>query len=56
MIEADTLIAHGTIITINAARHVLIDGAIALKADRVVARGKAAEAIVGCSGLSSITR
>jgi hypothetical protein len=44
------------IVTMNAARHVLVDGAIALKADRIVALGKAAEVIVGCSGLPSITR
>ena len=43
MIEADTLIVHSTIVTMNAARSVILDGAIALEADRIVAVGKTAE-------------
>jgi 5-methylthioadenosine/S-adenosylhomocysteine deaminase len=43
MIAADTLIAHTMVVTMNAARHVILDGAIALKADRIVAVGKTAE-------------
>jgi 5-methylthioadenosine/S-adenosylhomocysteine deaminase len=43
MISADTLIVHTMIVTMNAARHVILDGAIAWKADRIVAVGKTAE-------------
>ena len=43
MIAADTLIVHAMIVTMNAARHVILDGAIAFKADRIVALGKTTE-------------
>ncbi len=43
MIEADTLITHTTIVSMNAARHVLLDGAIAFRADRIVGLGKTAD-------------
>src|SRR5260370_12868753 len=43
MIEADTLITHTTIVSMNAARHVLLDGAIALRADRIVGLCKTAD-------------
>jgi 5-methylthioadenosine/S-adenosylhomocysteine deaminase len=43
MIAADTLIVHTMIVTMNAERHVILDGAIAWKADRIVAIGKTAE-------------
>jgi cytosine/adenosine deaminase-related metal-dependent hydrolase len=43
MIAADTLIVHTRIVTMNAARHVILDGAIAWRADRIVALGKTAD-------------
>jgi 5-methylthioadenosine/S-adenosylhomocysteine deaminase len=39
-IEADLLIAGATLITMNAERHVIEDGALAIRADRIVAVGK----------------
>lgn len=42
-IAADLLISGATIITMNAGRHVLNDGAIAIKADKIVAIGKREE-------------
>ncbi|HEY2032181.1 MAG TPA: amidohydrolase family protein [Rhizomicrobium sp.] len=42
-IDADILISGATIITLNADRHVLRDGAVAIKADRIVAIGKREE-------------
>lgn len=43
MIAADTLIMHTMVVTMNTARHIILDGAIVLKADRIVAVGKTAE-------------
>jgi cytosine/adenosine deaminase-related metal-dependent hydrolase len=43
MIAADTLIVHTVLVTMNVARHIILDGAIALNADRIVAVGKTAE-------------
>ncbi|MDR3507980.1 MAG: amidohydrolase family protein [Caulobacteraceae bacterium] len=39
-IQADLLVVGATIITMNAGRHVLSDGALAIKGDRIVAVGK----------------
>jgi predicted amidohydrolase YtcJ len=39
-IDADLLISGATVITMNAERHVLSDGALAIKGDRIVAVGK----------------
>jgi len=39
-IDAELLISGATIITMNAARHVIADGALAIKGDRIVAVGK----------------
>ena len=39
-IDAELLISGATIITMNAARHVIEDGALAIKGDRIVAVGK----------------
>ena len=41
-IAADLLIAGATILTLNAERHVIIDGALAIAGDRIVAVGKRA--------------
>jgi cytosine/adenosine deaminase-related metal-dependent hydrolase len=44
MIETiDLLIEHGTVITVDAQRRVIEDGAVAVKADRIVAVGTSAE-------------
>ncbi|MGH8847898.1 MAG: amidohydrolase family protein, partial [Polaromonas sp.] len=44
MIEnIDLLIEHGTVITVDAQRRVIEDGAVAVKADRIVAVGTSAE-------------
>jgi 5-methylthioadenosine/S-adenosylhomocysteine deaminase len=42
-IAADLLIAGATIITMNAARHVIADGALAIRGNRIVAVGKRKE-------------
>lgn len=42
-VEADLLISGATIITMNAAREVIEDGAVAIRGDRIVAVGKRAE-------------
>ena len=42
-LAADTLVVHTTIVTMDATRRVILDGAIAWKADRIVAIGKTAE-------------
>ena len=39
-IAADLLIAGPTLITMNAERHVIRDGALAIRGDRIVAMGK----------------
>jgi cytosine/adenosine deaminase-related metal-dependent hydrolase len=39
----DILIEHGTLLTLNEDRHIITDGAIAIRADRIVAVGKTAE-------------
>ncbi|MGH8803296.1 MAG: amidohydrolase family protein, partial [Polaromonas sp.] len=44
MIEnIDLLIEHGTVITVDAQRRVIEDGAVAVKADRIVAVGTSTE-------------
>src|SRR5260370_34356640 len=43
MIEGDTLMTHTTIVSRNAARHVLLDGALAFRADRIAGLGKTAD-------------
>ncbi len=44
MIEnIDLLIEHGTVITVDTQRRVIEDGAVAVKADRIVAVGTTAE-------------
>jgi cytosine/adenosine deaminase-related metal-dependent hydrolase len=43
MIAADTMIAHAIVVTMDAARRVLLDGAVAWKVDRIVAVGKTAD-------------
>jgi cytosine/adenosine deaminase-related metal-dependent hydrolase len=40
IIEADLLISGATLITMNADRHVVVDGALAIAGDRIVAVGK----------------
>jgi cytosine/adenosine deaminase-related metal-dependent hydrolase len=42
-LAADTLVVHTTIVTMDATRRVILDGAIAWRADRIVAVGKTAE-------------
>jgi 5-methylthioadenosine/S-adenosylhomocysteine deaminase len=42
-IAADTLVAHAIIVTMDVARRVILDGAVAWKGDRLVAVGKTAE-------------
>ena len=42
-LAADTLVVHATIVTMDAMRRVILDGAIAWKADRIVAVGKTAD-------------
>ena len=39
----DLLIEHGTVISMDAERRVIEDGAVAVKADRIVAVGSTAE-------------
>jgi cytosine/adenosine deaminase-related metal-dependent hydrolase len=40
IVEADLLISGATLITMNAQRHVILDGALAIAGDRIVAVGK----------------
>ncbi len=42
-IAADTLVVHTTVVTMDRTRRVVLDGAVAWKADRIVAVGKTAE-------------
>ena len=39
----DILIEHGTLLTLNEHRHIVTDGAIAIRADRIAAVGKTAD-------------
>ena len=48
----DILIEHGTLLTLNEDRHIITDGAIAIRADRIVAVGKTAEEFVLESAVS----
>jgi len=41
--RVDTLIAGATIITMDAERRIIVDGALAIRGDRIVAVGKRAE-------------
>ncbi|WP_245643892.1 imidazolonepropionase-like domain-containing protein [Paraburkholderia oxyphila] len=41
--RVDVLIAHGCVITLDPARRVIDDGAVAVKGDRIVAVGKTDE-------------
>ena len=44
MIETvDILIEHGTLLTLNAQRQIITDGAVAIRADRIAAVGKTAD-------------
>ena len=43
MESVDILIEHGTLLTLNAQRHILTDGAVAIAKDRIVAVGKTAD-------------
>ena len=43
MLHADTLITHAILITMDAQRRVIADGALAIQGDRIVAVGKTAE-------------
>jgi 5-methylthioadenosine/S-adenosylhomocysteine deaminase len=44
-VQADTLIAGATLVTVDATRRVIADGALAIDADRIVAVGPAAEIV-----------
>src|ERR1700752_183643 len=39
----DILIEHGTLLTLNADRHIVTDGAVAIRGDRIAAVGKTAD-------------
>ena len=43
MESVDILIEHGTLLTLNAQRHIVTDGAVAIRKDRIVAVGKTAD-------------
>ena len=41
--RVDILIEHGTLLTLNKDRHIITDGAVAIRKDRIVAVGKTAD-------------
>src|SRR5688500_7163529 len=45
--DVDLLIAHGTVMPVDPARRIIADGAVAIRADRIVAVGKTAELTAG---------
>ena len=42
MENVDILIEHGIVLTLNKDRHIITDGAVAIRKDRIVAVGKTA--------------
>src|SRR5215216_5873325 len=42
-IDVDLLITHGTLMPVDSARRVILDGALAIRGDRIVAIGKTAD-------------
>jgi cytosine/adenosine deaminase-related metal-dependent hydrolase len=51
MIETvDILIEHGTLLTLNTHRHIITDGAVAIRGDRIAAVGKTADLRSGFKG------
>src|SRR4029077_21018585 len=41
--KADLLVTHGTVVTMDAKRHIIDDGAVSIRGDSIVAVGKSAE-------------